>query len=332
MDMMSGKVNSVMDSRHFMSRPIITALDASFGYLFGGTFNGEYCYRSLHTEPRDQTFESGRITMDSVGITNHVKLEMPRTSSSPVAAIASNDDSFRILDLATKKFVTEHSYSFPINCTAISSDGRLRAVVGDDPNVLITRADTGEVLRTLEGHRDYGFACDWSDNGWTVATGFQDKSVKIWDARRWCDSNGRSAPVAEFQSKIAGVRNLRFSPVGSGGPVLVAVEEADYINIIDAQTFSSRQTLDLFGELGGASFTNEGHNLNVLSCDGHRGGILQLERCGPVFDPLRSSTRTAHAPSNDYPSYHRDLMERAEASYASLQDRSFTMLEDLPPF
>ncbi len=34
--------------------------------------------------------------------------------------------------------------------------------------------------------------------------------------------------------------------------------EADFVNVIDAQTFDSKQTFDVFGEIGGASFTDDG--------------------------------------------------------------------------
>ena len=68
--------------------------------------------------------------------------------------------------------------------------------------------------------------------------------------------------------------------IGSGKRVLVAAEEADYINIIDAQTFRSKQTVDVFAEIGGVSFTNSGQDLTVLCYDPTRGGLLQLERCG----------------------------------------------------
>jgi len=83
---------------------------------------------------------------------------------------------------------------------------------------------------------------------------------------------------------MAGVRNLRFSPIGSGKRVLVAAEEADFINIIDAQSFRSKQTVDVFSEIGGVSFANDGQDLMVLCCDRFRGGLMQLERCGVEKD------------------------------------------------
>ncbi|KAM7222246.1 WD40-repeat-containing domain protein [Rhypophila decipiens] len=265
----------------------VSTMAAGHGVLVAGVFNGEYVLRRIDSdEPEATACHEGVITDHGSGITNHAQVYQARRSSSPLAAFASNDMGFRILDLGTETWLSSETFAFPLNCTAISPDKRLRVVVGDNHNVLIVAAESTlsggrpEILQTLSGHRDFGFACDWSDDGWSVATGCQDKSVKIWDARRWCDSSGNSSPVCTIRSEMAGVRNLRFSPNGSGRRVLVAAEEADFVNIIDAQTFRSKQTIDLFGELGGVSFTNEGRELNVLCCDSTRGGLLQLERCG----------------------------------------------------
>jgi hypothetical protein len=78
---------------------------------------------------------------------------------------------------------------------------------------------------------------------------------------------------------MSGARSLHFSPLGSGKRVLVAAEEADVINIIDAQTFSKKQKIEVFGEIGGTAFADEGQRLMALVCDRTRGGVLQLERC-----------------------------------------------------
>ncbi|RCI11123.1 hypothetical protein L249_7284 [Ophiocordyceps polyrhachis-furcata BCC 54312] len=253
---------------------VVSTLDAAHGVLMGGTFNGDYYIQPLD---HDGLIE-GQISPDA--ITNHLRIHTPRRSSRPVASIASNDCGFRVLDIETDTFVSHASYDFALNCSALSPDRRLRVLVGDNPSVLIVNADTGETLQELAGHRDYGFSCDWSDDGWTVATGFQDKAVKIWDARRWCDSSGNSLPVCTLRSEMAGVRGLRFSPLGGGRPVLVAAEEADFVNLVDAKTFATKQTVDVFSEIGGIAFANDGQDLNVLCCDTHRGGLLQLERCG----------------------------------------------------
>ncbi|KAL5086144.1 hypothetical protein Trisim1_009632 [Trichoderma cf. simile WF8] len=282
------KTSLAMNLRAFagMAAPAISTLDAGCGVLMAGTFNGDYFLQSLTAEDK-KSYSEGQISNDVSGITNHIKIYKPRRSDSPSAAIASNDQGFRLLDLQTEKYTAKFTYPFALNCSAMSPDGRLRVVVGDDLNVLITNAETGEILQQLGGHRDYGFACDWSDNGYHVATGFQDKTVKIWDARYWRNANGVSTPVCTIATEMAGVRNLRFSPSGSGRPLLAAAEEADFINLIDAKTFRSKQVIDVFGEIGGVAFTNDGQDLNVLCCDAHRGGLLQFERCSfGVDEPL----------------------------------------------
>jgi WD40 repeat protein len=301
-----------MSMRDFPTKgAALSTLDAACGVLMGGTFGGDYYLKSLDCDDKSR-FAEGQITSDFSGITNHIKIYRPRRSSGPVAAIASNDCGFRIMDIGTEHFISEKMYPFALNCSALSPDHRLRVLVGDSSEAFITNADTGEVLQELAGHRDYGFACDWSDDGRTVATGFQDRGIKIWDARRWCNSSGVSTPLCTIRSEMASVRGLRFSPLGSGKPVLVAAEEADYINIIDAQTFASKQTIDVFGEIGGVSFANDGQDLDILSCDKHRGGLIQLERCGRRPEPLLDILGQQRSQRSRY------LVEEEEAQF---QDR-----------
>lgn len=327
LNLRSKKTDLVVNTREFPATGgVISTLDANCGVLMGGTFNGDYCLKSLDAEDKSP-FSEGQISPD--GITNHLRIHTSRRNAKPVASIASNDRGLRVMDIETETFVSRTMYPFCLNCSASSPDRRLQVVVGDDPSVLITNADTGEILQELTGHGDYGFACDWSDDGWTVATGFQDKAIKIWDARKWCNSSGVSTALCTIRAEMAGVRGLRFSPRGSGKPILVAAEEADYINLIDAQTFSSKQTIDVFSEIGGIDFTNDGQDLNVLCCDPHRGGVLQLERCGRGPDVslenawLRRTTR--------YP-WLVDRDEECELYQRWSRGRVPTLLEGPVPF
>ncbi|KAK0754001.1 hypothetical protein B0T18DRAFT_26806 [Schizothecium vesticola] len=301
----SGETRTVM-KLHNTPGSQVSTIAADHGVLIAGLFNGEYLLRHLDADEPDPanpaTTHHGVITTNPSGITNHVQIHTSRTSASPLAAFSSNDQFFRVLDLATETVLATHHYPFPLNCSALSPDGRLRVMVGDDKKVLITTADAGarrpEVLHALAGHRDYGFACDWADDGWTVATGFQDKSVKIWDARRWTDAAGAATPVCTLRAEMAGVRGLRFSPAGSGRRVLVAAEEADYVSVIDAQTFRAKQTVDLFGEVGGVAFSNGGQELAVLCCDPARGGLLQMERGGSISYERDGTGRTGNERQN----------------------------------
>ena len=256
----------------------ITALDVRNDIVMAGTFHGGYIIKPLYSS-FNKEYTEGEIIPGQQAITNNIQLFNPRRSSSPAAAICSNNDSFRVIDLTTQKFIQERYLKNSINCTRISPDLRLRAMVGDSQNALITDADTGQTLIELSGHRDNGFSCDWSGCGRYLATGFQDKSIKIWDCRKWTSNNGEGAPITSLRCEMAGARNLRFSPLGSGPPVLVAAEEADFISIINAQTFDSKQQFDIFGEISGIDFSDEGRELNILCSDPHRGGILNFRRC-----------------------------------------------------
>lgn len=281
---LTGQSEAAMDLSDIINVQIST-LDADDDVVVAGTFTGEYCMRSVYATDESYRYSQGQITNNSSGITNHLQIHKAHTSGSPRVAFSSNDQGFRVMDVATEKFILETYYPFPMNCSTISADRRLRVMVGDSYEALIVNAESGEVVQRLFGHRDYGFACDWSDDGWTVATAAQDRGIKIWDARRWTDSSGLSTPLATIRSEMAGVRGLRFSPAGSGPRVLVAAEEADFVNIIDAQTFRRKQTFDIFGEIGGVAFSNEGRTLNVLCCDRSRGGLVQLDRhdYGPKY-------------------------------------------------
>ncbi|KAF5878646.1 putative wd domain-containing protein [Botrytis fragariae] len=249
----------------------VSTLTSGHEIVVAGGFEGQYALISTRAR-KDAKHTEGVITEHPNDITNHAQVHLSR-SSSPLVTFASNDSGIRTLDVTTNKFISEHMYDHAMNCTAVSPDRRLRVLVGDTRKVMICNSETGQTLQELEGHLDFGFACDWSEDGWTVATGNQDMQVKIWDARYW------NRPVASIAADMAGVRKLKFSPLGSGRPILVAAEPADYVNIINAETFDSKQTLSFFGEVGGFDFTNDGQELVVANCDTLRGGIIEYERC-----------------------------------------------------
>jgi hypothetical protein len=291
----------------------VTTLDARFGVLVAGCFTGEYLLRPTDTDADPRRSTSLGTVSDAhsqSSITNHLQLYQPRRSG-PAVAFSSNDAHFRSMDVATQRFTLCRRYAVPMNCSAMSPDQRLRVMVGDQKEAIIVDAESGAILQSLAGHHDYGFSCDWSQDGHSVATGFQDKTVKIWDARRW------GTPVETLRSEMAGVRALRFSPLGSGARVLAAAEEADFVNVIEARMFQSKQTFDLFGEIGGLAFSNEGNDLSVLLCDRLRGGVVRFEQAGIGFDwccdnygSAEQMTKTTTVSEHDGEGSHASLARR----------------------
>jgi len=256
----------------------ISTIAADHNVLIAGGFHGEYGMMPL--DQPDAKHVEGLVVDHPNCITNHIQIQINRQSGLPEAIIASNDHVIRTLDCTTNQFVKHHEYKQAINCTAQSPDRRLRVLVGDTCDVMIANAETGEVLQGLSGHLDYGFACAWADNGWHVASGNQDRLVKIWDARMWTTSDGTGKPLATISSTMAGVRSLKYSPLGSGKRVLLAAEPADIISVIDAETYKSKQTLDLFGEIAGTDFSPDGQDIFVGVHDNLRGGIMEFQKCG----------------------------------------------------
>lgn len=285
----------------------ISTIAATSDVLVAGSFLGDYRYRNLNSE--DRTYAEGKLTDHISGITNHVQIHSARRSSAPLASFTSNDYGFRTVDLTTNKLIFERMYDDYLNCSAISTDQRLRVIVGDHTNVLIADAETGDILQELSGHRDFGFACDWAPDGVTVATGFQDKSVRIWDARRWTNNHdGSGAPLAVLRMEMSGARSLRFSPLGSGKRLLVAAEEADVINIFDALHFNTQQKIEMFGEIGGTAFADDGRSLLALNTDPSRGGVVQFDKCDEGAEDVFETSEWG----TGYPQHHQ---YRREYSY-----------------
>jgi hypothetical protein len=257
----------------------ISTIAAEHDLVIAGGFYGEYAMTRLDAPPGRRHIE-GLITHDPNPITNHIQIHLSRQSGLPHAAFASNDNGLRVLDCTTNTIAAQHKFDYAINCSAISPDHRLRVLVGDTRNVMIVNAEKGEILQELSGHEDYGFACAWADNGWHVATGNQDKLIKVWDARMWTDHHGVGRPFKTIAATMAGARSLKFSPLGSGKRVLVAGEATDIVSVIDAETYNKKQTLDLYGEICGVDFTPDGGSLFVGLNDPLRGGIVEFEKCG----------------------------------------------------
>jgi superkiller protein 8 len=72
----------------------------------------------------------------------------------------------------------EHELNWPINATATSPCGKMRAAVGDAKEVVIMDAVRGDVIQELQGHNHWSFAVDWRCDGYTFVTGNQDMTAK----------------------------------------------------------------------------------------------------------------------------------------------------------
>lgn len=270
--------NATIDfSNRLSTQGSITTIASTDDVLIAGAFDGEYAIADLASTGDDScTFgRTSDLTLETRSrIVNHLHICESRSTYTPQAVFCSNDYHMRVLDCATNQFT--HSYLYPaaVNCSATSPNGRMRVVVGDFQETLITNAETGQPFETLNSHIEDAFACAWADDGIHVASAAQDSTIAVWDARNW------SSPLTTLTSQLSIPRALRFSPVGSGPRVLIAAEADDYVNVINAQTFESKQVFDFFGPIGGITFTPDGQSLFIANGERRFGGIIELERTG----------------------------------------------------
>ncbi|KAF2675506.1 hypothetical protein BT63DRAFT_450494 [Microthyrium microscopicum] len=291
----------IMDLEHLGQQDIsgcrittLTTVDPSI--LFAGCFHGQYAYINLgSSNPFSQPPTTGHAC--SRDIINYVD-STAASPNSPTAVMATNDykQSLVFLDCARNSIVSTHSYASAlnllssrdaiVNCAATSPDGRLRALVGDFPGLLLTDARSGLAISDAVPMSSSGpraqpasFAVAWAPDSVTLATGSEDGRVRLWDARMW-------RVHAHMDSIMANVRTLRFAPAGSsealgagaGAPVLIAAEAVDLVHVLDGQNGRVMQSLHYFGECAGLSIAKDASSLMLANSDSSFGGLMVWEQ------------------------------------------------------
>lgn len=288
-----GRIENIIVAEHMDSNVFMTAkfsaLDADEDFFAAGGFSGQYLIKRIDsccpiTESDGEEAASksnnglacGIITTDSQGITNHVSLHGRKSRTPNRIVFASNDCTLRTLDIATDTFIHTHSYPWPVNCTAYNPvNSKLMVMVGDTTESFIRDTETNQEIAHLSGHKDYGFACAWSPDGNIIATGNQDGTCRIYDAR----NTSKSLHVISTRL-LAAIRCMTFD---SSGRFLAFSEPIDYVTILDTRTdFQEGQIVEMWGDIAGLGFSSgvndDGQYLTIGNCDRFVGGILQYEQ------------------------------------------------------
>ena len=126
-------------------------------------------------------------------------------------------------------------------------------------------------MASLSGHWDFSFASAWHPDGVTFATGNQDKTCRIWDARNLSES------VAVLKGNLGAIRSIRFT---SDGRYMAMAEPADFVHVYDAKNgYEKEQEIDFFGEISGVSFSPDTEALYIGVWDRTYGRLLEYGRC-----------------------------------------------------
>lgn len=256
--------------------------------IVAGGFDGEYAIRNLDSPTSSHS--EGFVTHDRNGLVTHIHTFSHRRSDLPQAAFCANDQRLRLMDLTTEKFTKTLEFDYSLNCAVSSSDGRLRALVGDSPDALITDAESGETLVTLQSHNAHIFSCAWSPDDRFLATGAQDGKIALWDSRNW------SQPLAELPNALSCSRSLHFT---SDSSRLISAENEDVVSIIDTRGLAeTRQDIRFFGTICGVTLVDGGDEIVVANGDRSVGGLMSFRRTkydgssefgegeGGIMDPL----------------------------------------------
>ncbi|GJT04455.1 uncharacterized WD repeat-containing protein-like protein isoform X4 [Tanacetum coccineum] len=223
-----------------LSRVQVSTMAVKDDLIVAGGFYGELICKYLN---KPGVSFATKIATDETAITNFVDISYS-TSGAMRVMTANNDALIRVFD--AKRFTCVDNFSFPwcVNDTSVSPDGKLLAVLGDSTECLIADAQSGKEINKMKGHVDYSFASAWHPNGQIVATGNQDTTCRFADGR-----------------------------------YLAIAEPADFVHIFDSQTdYGSGQEIDVFGEIGGISFSPDTEAFFVGISDQTYGSVLEFNR------------------------------------------------------
>ncbi|XP_059300998.1 uncharacterized WD repeat-containing protein C2A9.03-like [Lycium barbarum] len=244
----------------------VSTLTVKDNLMVAGGFQGELICKYLD---RPGVCFCSRTTYDDNAITNAV--EIYNTSSGALHFIASNNDS-GVRDFDMEKFQLSNHFRFPwpVNHASLSPDGKLIAIVGDNPEGLLVDSRNAKVVSPLSGHIDYSFASAWHPDGLTFATGNQDKTCRVWDIRNLSKS------VVALKGNLGAIRSIRYT---SDGRFMAMAEPADFVHVFDVKSgYESEQEIDFFGEISGLSFSPDTEALFVGVWDRTYGSLLEFGR------------------------------------------------------
>ncbi|CAF2101774.1 unnamed protein product [Brassica napus] len=234
--------------------------------IIAGGFQGDLICKHLD---RPGVSFCSRTSYDDNAITNAI--EIYNKPSGALHFTASNNDcGVRDFDMERYQLVKHFSFPWPVNHASLSPNGKLLAIVGDNPEGLIVDPNTGKTLETLSGHFDYSFASAWHPDGITFSTGNQYKTCRVWDIRNLSHS------VAVLKGNLGAIRSIRYM---SDGKYMAMAEPADFVHVYEfSKGYETEQEIDFFGEISGISISPDTQALFIGVWDRTYGSLLEYHR------------------------------------------------------
>jgi WD40 repeat protein len=208
-----------------------------------------------------------------------------------IVASGGNDRTTILWDARRRTAVGTIRHAGPVNALAFSPDGRVLVTVGGSPthatgvvdNILtlwdVSAPERPVKLADLPGHREQIRSVAFSPDGRLLATGSNDQTAIIWDARTYA----RRAILPYVNT----INTVRFSP---DGRTLAVSGHGDTVDLWRAADHSRVTTLTHSGLLGAVTFSPDGRWLasasddrTVILWDARTGArLVTLTHTGPV--------------------------------------------------
>lgn len=242
-------------------------------------------------------------------ITNALHIARSRANGLSVWS-STNDCCARAHDGESLREECRFDFDWAVNCTDLSPSSSSLLVVGDSTSVAVVDTRSGAQYH-VDAHRDYAFGAAWSPFDENLfATGAQDATCRLWDARQL-----GKGPLAIIPAVMGAVRSIRFSP---DGRYIAFSEPEDFVHVLDATKLPESQLIDLFGEVTGCDFSPDGDKLFVGLAEFRFGGLLEYcRRDYPAWhdEPPWSKRRIM-------PDSMEDSCERAEPAHGAVDEQN----------
>lgn len=187
-------------------------------------------------------------------------------------ATAGDDGTVRVWDLSSReelvRIEAHDGLAFQVVFTA---DGKLVSC-GNEPDIRLWNADTGESLGVLRGHQDAVQAIVLAPDGWHLGSASSDHTARIWDLRQ-----GEQAQLVYRHSSTASC--VAFS--ADGGFAATGTKGGEvYLHDLDSQEHGA--LLQRLDSVHSVEFAPDGRTIAVAD----RGGTLGVWRTSEVVTSL----------------------------------------------
>ena len=151
---------------------------------------------------------------------------------------------------------------------AWSPDERHFVTGTPDGDIYIRNWTNGKLVRVLEGHTELINSLVWSPGGDFIASGAEDSTARIWDAKTGLELSSLRAHPEKQEKKLRSVGSIDWAPDGSK---LLIGERGRQLYIWDLETFQEVGIFDAHEEAVDSAFWSP-DGTKVASIDGYNGG------------------------------------------------------------